>query len=93
MENKETFNGWTNKPTWLVKLWLDNDQNTYNNIIALVKENNNKEDYQIGDIISGYVDENMIGDIKASLLSDLIGWSLACVNWSEIAKSYHDDIQ
>jgi hypothetical protein len=22
----DTYNGWTNKPTWLVKLWIDNDQ-------------------------------------------------------------------
>lgn len=22
----DTYNGWTNKATWLVKLWIDNDQ-------------------------------------------------------------------
>ena len=28
----EKYNGWTNKDTWLVKLWADND---YNNYIAV----------------------------------------------------------
>lgn len=25
----QTYNGWTNRDTWLVKLWLDNDYNNY----------------------------------------------------------------
>ena len=89
----ETFNGWTNKPTWLVKLWLDNDQNTYNDIINLVKRNKALEDYQIGDKISGYVDTNMLTVPSASLETDLLGWAMACVNWSEIGKSYKEDLQ
>ena len=24
------YNGWSNYPTWCVKLWLDNDEGTYN---------------------------------------------------------------
>ena len=26
MTENQTCNGWENKPTWLVKLWIDNDQ-------------------------------------------------------------------
>lgn len=88
----ETYNGWTNKPTWLVKLWLDNEQTTYNQVIELVKNNKDKEDYQIGDIISNYVDENMLIPLEASLQNDLLGWVMCCVNWSEIAESYKDEL-
>ena len=26
MTEKQTYNGWENKPTWLIKLWIDNSQ-------------------------------------------------------------------
>jgi len=26
MANNEGYNGWTNYPTWNIKLWMDNDQ-------------------------------------------------------------------
>jgi hypothetical protein len=27
--NEKTYNGWTNYETWLVKLWIDNDEGSY----------------------------------------------------------------
>jgi hypothetical protein len=30
MANDTRYNGWTNYETWAVKLWLDNDEGTYN---------------------------------------------------------------
>ena len=29
METKKDYNGWTNYETWNVKLWMDNDQESY----------------------------------------------------------------
>ncbi len=34
----ETYNGWTNKPTWLVKLWIDNDQNIQEMWLSAAKQ-------------------------------------------------------
>lgn len=31
------YNGWTNKETWAVGLWVDNDEPTYSARIALVR--------------------------------------------------------
>lgn len=32
----EDYNGWTNRDTWLVGLWLDNDETNYRNAINFV---------------------------------------------------------
>lgn len=29
IEKEERYNGWTNRDTWLVMLWLENDYNNY----------------------------------------------------------------
>ena len=32
------YNGWSNYETWLVKLWIDNDQDLYNTVQELAQE-------------------------------------------------------
>jgi hypothetical protein len=32
----EDYNGWTNRDTWLVALWLDNDRNNYERVVRVV---------------------------------------------------------
>ena len=31
----ETYNGWANRETWLVALWLANDKTLYNEIMSM----------------------------------------------------------
>jgi len=34
----EEYNGHTNRQTWSVSLWLDNDYNTYNHVLGMVEQ-------------------------------------------------------
>lgn len=32
MSNENSYNGWSNRDTWLVMLWLENDESNYKRI-------------------------------------------------------------
>ena len=36
-EKDRKYNGWSNYETWNFKLWLDNDEDTYNRIKDLLR--------------------------------------------------------
>ena len=38
MTTDKTYNGWTNYETWNVKLWMDNDQGSYEHYRELAKD-------------------------------------------------------
>lgn len=85
-----TYNGWTNRETWCVNLWLGNEQATHSDIQNIVSES--AELYQAGDAISSYV-EQLLGEERttATMSADLLGCALARVNWREIAEGYWSD--
>ena len=40
----EDYNGWCNRDTWLVMLWLNNDYENYQRITRIINNTNNLED-------------------------------------------------
>jgi hypothetical protein len=76
------YNGWTNKETWLVNLWLGD---------SLVTDAGSSME-----IDAAWVKEvaDMLLDGAVSdfgLASDLLEMALASVNWEEIAAHYKND--
>ena len=77
------YNGWTNRETWVVNLWLTSDECYYEELCSIIK--NFEVDEQSGEI-EQYV--HWIIDIDdSSMTSDLLSSSLGRVNWYEIAES------
>jgi len=79
-----SYNGWTNKETWLVNLWLGDmfteDQEEGIEI---------SEDY-IEDLVDNCVaDSGVRGD---SFVTDLLNCSLGEINYLEIAKHYKEGV-
>lgn len=87
-----TYNGWKNYETWNVKLWLDNEQGTYNDVTEHAREvvEAEGERYEFADWLKQYVEE-MRPEMPASMFSDLLGAALSEVDWSEIAEAYMND--
>lgn len=72
-----TYNGWTNKETWLVNLWLGDSLQC------------DLEDGQEIDAI--YIEvlvDEMVEDSANGLITDLLNCALGKINYHEIASHY-----
>lgn len=77
------YNGWTNRETWVVNLWLTNDECYYEELCSIIK---NFEADEQPEEIEQYT--HWLIDIDdSSMTSDLLSTSLGRVNWQEIADS------
>ena len=84
------YNGYTNKPTWAVALWINNEQSTQESVLEAAR--NDKDDvYLFAGWLEDFIkEENSLAD-EASLYSDLLGWALAYVDWDELAEHFIND--
>ena len=92
------YNGWQNKPTWLVALWIDNSEYSQHAILERMKtimQEHEKDSWiiQAAQSIKEFIEEPIEELENASLLSDLIGWALAYVEYEDLARGYLDQAQ
>ncbi len=99
MTNKE-YNGWTNYETWLVKLWMDNEegQDAYWREIAeeCVKVDGKENAVRsMAEHISEQHEEawEQAYSSQTGLFQDLMTSALHEVNWEEIAHHYVDAVE
>lgn len=82
----EEYNGWTNRETWAVALWIDNEQRLQAKALELAKEN--KGQRELADAIESWLDDYFNQNwVQARTMREDIG-SLYRVNWWEIAEGY-----
>ena len=82
-ETLKTYNGWKNRETWLVNVWLNNDEISYNYFRTVLS----KDDPTLrAKNISEYFDE-LLEDESITLWKDLMREVLSKVNWQEIVSS------
>ena len=103
----EKYNGWSNYPTWCVKLWIDNDQGLQQEvsdmaqscIIETPEESpvgqyyHTKKERVIFEFESELKDFILeLGSLpETGILSDLTQWVIDIVDWREIARAIIDD--
>lgn len=86
---KKTYNGWTNYETWVVKLWLDNEQSSYN---FWREETKKSSVYDLSKTLQRLheVDCETTFD-TISFKNDLLNGALSEVNWREIAEHLKEE--
>jgi hypothetical protein len=90
-----TYNGWSNYETWLVHLWLSNDQTVYDTLRAEALEAVTSDAlYHAKNVIKNWVEnelEQFLEGRAASMFVDLLRGALSEVNWYEIARHLRDE--
>ena len=94
-----SYNGWSNYETWVVKLWIDNEQGTYNywceRTQEALQETEACQTFTHAENAANYLQTALKEDLyyehplsgDASMYSNLLQGALSDVNWREIAKS------
>jgi hypothetical protein len=104
-ESDSSYNGWSNYETWVVNLWLGNDEGSYNTCRTLaqrcfeeavadqVLSRKERACYQLANSLKELVADGNPLASEASVYADLINASLSEVNWKEIANSLLDETE
>lgn len=91
------MNGWTNRETWLVNLWISEgeigDPQEVDEQARYFAERNDEHaaTRKMAEWLEEQVREISCGHISGGLAGDLIGAAIAAVNWEEIAEHYVAD--
>ena len=92
MTTDNTCNGWTNRETWLVNLWLTYEPGTYETLRAITESNS--ELYEKSDQLKDFVytlcmgENSEINGTASSLVCDLVTNSLDSVDYREIISGF-----
>ena len=95
MTEEEGYQGWKNYETWVVKLWIDNDQGTQEYYLDMTREFVKDTETRIGDLADRLKEEIEGGapDIEASMYSDLMCAALSEIDFYELAEALIEDAE
>jgi len=93
--NKKEHNGWTNYETWVVALWMDNEQATYEDFRERAREVENSGDAQAVADFAEVMKQDHEDSLPAveGFAADLLNAALSEVNWLEIAEHLCEEIR
>ena len=83
-----SYNGWSNYETWNVKLWLDNEQGSSEEVRDMARRARSVN--ALADQLKDMIHE-AAPDLGASCFADLLNAALGEVDWYEMAESYYEE--
>ena len=83
MTTQETYNGWTNRATWLVNLWAGDS------LAEMVQDGAQIDARQAESFVLDML-ETSGATVEDAFTSDLLTLALAQVNWQEIAQAANE---
>jgi hypothetical protein len=83
------YNGWSNRETWVMNLWLTNDEYHYDALTHIMRAFETESE-QAEELEHWVRSELESLEMQASVWSDLLTTSLGRVSWYEIVSSNLD---
>ena len=77
------YNGWSNRETWIVNLWMTGDQSYYEQLCEIISSRDSVDNQT--EALKGWIRFEYDGEYS-SIWADLINNSLAEVDWYEIVE-------
>ena len=78
------YNGWCNRETWIVNLWMTGEQRYYEQLCEIISSQGDLSDQ--AEALEDWIRFEYDGEYS-SIWADLINNSLAEVNWREIVEN------
>ena len=96
-----TYNGWKNYETWLIALWIDNEQRLQEEarMVARYAKRKNLGDNTLPALSAGlkqWVDDwhdVFAVSERGGFVSDLLNAAMSEIDWYELAEHYLEDIK
>ena len=89
LEQTTTYNGWSNRETWLASLWLTNDQVSY--AVLLEAQRAGDSDFARADWLEQQLREQLAEEAgDACMWSDLLNTAFHRINWVEVIENNRD---
>lgn len=90
MSDNEKYNGYNNYETWLIALWIDNDQ-CYQEMVQELAGQYQDDENGMSSALKDFVEE--MPDVSKALenggmVADLVNSTLSDVDWYELAEMY-----
>ncbi|OFY68938.1 MAG: hypothetical protein A2V46_15655 [Bacteroidetes bacterium RBG_19FT_COMBO_42_7] len=85
---EEEFNGYTNKPTWTLAIWLETDESLKN--YWKYKTRSLPEDELSKELQAYFEDRNPLS-MEFTFYSDILTNSIKLIDWKEVAKKLKDN--
>jgi hypothetical protein len=88
MTTTEEYNGWPNYETWLVNLWLTNEEPIYRTSRATARAAGS--DRQAGEAIKDTIPE-LLDFPTTGMAADLVNAAMSRVDWVKIGESLREE--
>lgn len=85
-QQRITYNGWSNRETWLANLWLTNEEGSYTTLMKAVE--NFKESWKGAEWLKNRLEDQLDCEIEVPCLwQDLLQDAFSHIDWIEIIEN------